>query len=186
MLDDIPEIVGGINRIPDGFTEGNVLDLSQIPKVALRERLERYICAVDEDGNVAYYAQIPSTAKKNKIGGHWMATFLESLRWMAHQDLTGEQWKVFAALCSMIDFDNYIRVNQTALAKELHTTKGNISRSIKKLLDLDIIAEGPRAGLYKTYMLNPHIGIKGKHMKQKVIDYQQAKEARKAEKKVND
>lgn len=184
MMVDIKEIVEKIKaNVSDLPAEKNkVIDISKIPRVALTECLERYICAVDEEGNVAYYARIADTAKKNKIGGNWMATFLDGLRWMAHQDLTGEQWKVFATICSMIDFDNYIRVNQTALAKELHTNQANVSRSIKKLIDLDIITEGPRAGLYKTYMLNPNIGIKGKHKQDKIIDYAEKKRARQLEK----
>ena len=181
---DIKGIVEKIEAEVSDFPKDKdkVIDISKIPQVLLKECLERYICAVDEWGNVAYYSRISDTAKKNKIGGNWMATFLDGLRWMAHQNLTGEQWKVFATICSMIDFDNYIRVNQTALAKELNTDKGNISRSIKKLMDLDIIAEGPRAGLYKTYMLNPNIGIKGKHKQDKIIDYAEKKRAREQEK----
>ena len=49
-----------------------------------------------------------------------------------------------------------------------------------------MITEGPRAGLNKTYMLNPNIGIKGKHRQQKIIDYEEAKLTRKMEKKRTD
>lgn len=172
---DIPDSVDNINGIVNDFCIDNLVDINKIPQITVKERLDKYICAVDEGGNVAYYAKLPNTAKNKKIGGNWMATFQESLKWMAQQDLTGEQWKVFAAMCSRMDFDNYIRISQTDLAKELQTNQGNISRSIKKLMSLDIIAEGPRAGLNKTYMLNPNIGIKGKHRKQKIIDYKEAK-----------
>jgi len=182
-MNDINHLVEKITdqAIDLSANSDKIIDMEKIPQVVLKERLERYICAVDEYGDVAYYVKLANTAKKNKIGGNWMATFQESLMWMAQQNMTGEQWKVFAAMCSVMDFDNYIRINQTALAKKLHTNKGNISRAIKKLMDLDIITEGPRAGLYKTYMLNPNIGMKGKHRRDKIIDYETAKESRSKE-----
>ena len=108
----------------------------------------------------------------------WMALFQESLKWISELDLSKNDLKVFLAMCSVMDFENYIRINQSELAKKIHTDQGNISRSIKKLLELNIITEGPRAGLNKTYMLNPNIGIKGKHRQQKIIDYAEKKRAR--------
>ena len=162
----------------------NIAIMPQVPQVVVKEHLDKFICAIDEYGNVAYYAKLPSSAKKNKIGGDmWMALFQESLKWISELDLSKNDLKVFLAMCSVVDFENYIRINQSELAKKLHTDQGNISRSIKKLLELNIITEGPRAGLNKTYMLNPNIGIKGKHRQQKIIDYEEAKFAREKEKK---
>ena len=183
MTGTVPEAIDKINDISWDLTvnDEKIIDLEKIPKINVKERLEKYLCAINEFGDVEYYAKIP-TAKKDKIGGNWVAMFQESLIWMSKQNLTGEQWKVFAALFGRMDFENYVRINQTALAQELHTNKTHISRAIKKLLELDIITEGPRAGLNKTYMFNPNIGIKGKHRKQKIIDYEEAKFAREMEK----
>ena len=177
-MEDIFEIVDDINVNAGLLSADGAIDPKKIPQIAIKEHLDRYICVVDEWGSVAYYAKIPDTAKKNKIGGGiWMAIYQESLGWMAHQNLTGEQWKVFAAMCNMMSFDNYIRINQTALAKEFHTNQAHISRSIKRLLELNIFTEGPREGVNKTYILNPKIGIKGKQRKQKLVDYKKAKAA---------
>ena len=187
MIGTIPTQVKKINNIISDLTvnDDKIIDLEKIPKINVKERLEKYFCAINEFGDVEYYAKIP-TAKKDKIGGNWMATFQESLMWLAEKRLNGETLSVFLAMCSVMDFENYIRINQSELAKKIHTDQGNISRSIKKLLELNIITEGPRAGLNKTYMLNPNIGIKGKHRQQKIIDYEEAKLTRKMEKKRTD
>ena len=108
--------------------------------------------------------------------------FQESFLWLAKQDVTGEDLKVFMAMTSKMDFKNFIRFSQTQLAEEIRIPRPNVSRSIKHLIELDILREGPRAGLNKTYMLNPNMGIKGKQRKQKVIDYEEAKATRIAEK----
>ena len=104
--------------------------------------------------------------------------FQESFLWLAKQDVTGEDLKVFMAMTSKMDFKNFIRFSQTQLAEEIRIPRPNVSRSIKHLIELDILREGPRAGLNKTYMLNPNMGIKGKQRKQKIIDYEEAKATR--------
>ena len=131
----------------------------------------------------SYYAKLPGTAKKDRIGGgYWLATFQDGLIWLSNQGLTAQQWNVLARLMGRLNFDNYITVNQTALAKELHTKKPNISTAIKKLVELNIITEGPRAGLNKTYVLNPSLGLKGKQRQQKIIDYEELRAKHKAKK----
>lgn len=109
-----------------------------------------------------------------------------SREFMAHiakLGLTGEQHDVFLALLSQLDFENYIRINQEDIAKELGISRPQVSRSIKKLLEEDIICEGHRAGLCKTYILNPNVGIKGKQKKNKMIDYAEKKAQYEQEKK---
>ena len=175
----IRDVVNEISNIANEFNDTSIeVRKSEIPKIVVKERLNKYFCAVDGDGNVAYYAKLPSTAKKDKIGGvPWLATFQEGWDWLCEQGLTGQQWNVLGALLARLDFDNYIRVSQTALAKKLHTKKSKISESIKKLIEMDLIAEGPRAGLNKTYILNPNFGIKGRQQQQKIVDYAEAKKS---------
>ena len=154
---------------------------SNPPAISIKEYKPKFITQFDpETGEFEWFARINP---KHKItGGAWMDTFQDSLMWMAKQDLTGEQWKVFAAMGSKMDYNNYIRISQTDLADSLNMKQPQIARAIKKLIELDIIAEGPRAGLSKTYILNPNIGMKGKQKKQKIIDYAEKKHAREQEK----
>lgn len=75
--------------------------------------------------------------------------------------LTGEQLKVLLALLSDLDYENYIQVAQSDIANNLSMQKTNVSRSVKALLDLGVILEGPKVGRSKTYRLNEQFGWKG-------------------------
>lgn len=126
------------------------------------------------DGEVTGYI---NKARKNELGVHWVATFQDGLAWMAKQEsMTGEQWRVFAYLVSKLDFDNFFKVPQKDIASELKMNVKAVSRAIKGLKDLDVIAVGPMAGHSKTYRLNPRIAHRGsKHYKQTIIDYDDLK-----------
>ena len=92
---------------------------------------------------------------------------------LAQLNLPNEQYRVFLALISKVDFDNYLRISQTEMAKELGMSRPNVARAIKGLCNLSIIVEGPRAGLNKTYRLNPYIAHKGKDKKKTIVDFEQ-------------
>lgn len=74
---------------------------------------------------------------------------------IAKLNLTNEQYRVFFVIFSKIkNFDEYLPISQTEIAKELGMKQPNISKAIKGLLERNIIIEGPRAGMIKTYKLN--------------------------------
>ena len=129
-----------------------------------------------EDGEVTGYLNKP---RRNYLGGHWVATFQEGLAWMAKQEnMTGEQWRVFAYLVSRLDFDNYLKVPQKDIAAELKMNVKNVSRAIRGLKELDIISVGPMAGHSKTYRLNPRIAHRGaKNYQETIIQYDALKKA---------
>ena len=109
---------------------------------------------------------MPKDTTKNKIGGARVANVQKSLDWIAEQGLTGEQLNVMLKFMAKLDYNNYVRISQSDLAKELHMQRPHVSRAVKKLVELGIIYQGPRAGMYKTYMLNPTVGIKEIQKKQ--------------------
>ena len=155
---------------------------SKPPVIDIKEAKPKFITQFDpETGEFEWFARINPTRKKI-TGGSWVANFQKAFEWLGLSRLNGELWSVLATMIGRMDFNNYIRINQTALAKELHMKQSQVSRAIKKLLELDVICEGPRAGLCKTYMLNPNVGIKGKQKQQKIIDYAEKKRARELEK----
>ena len=119
--------------------------------------------------------------RPNRLGGHWVATFQEGLAWMAKQEnMTGEQWRVFAYLVSRLDFDNFLKVPQKDIAEDLKMQKSHVSRAIKGLVELDIITVGPMAGHSKTYRLNPRIAHRGsKNYKNTIIEYDALKKRQK-------
>lgn len=65
-------------------------------------------------------------------------------------------------LCTVeLDFENWIRINQTETAKKLCADRHEFSKTIKKLVELEFMLEGPKVGRSKTYRLNPYVGWKG-------------------------
>lgn len=121
--------------------------------------------------------------RPNRLGGHWVATFQDGLAWMAKQEeMTGEQWRVFAYLVSRLDFDNFLKVPQKDIAEELKMNPKAVSRAIRGLKELDIITVGPMAGHSKTYRLNPRIAHRGsKNYQETIIQYDALKLAHKAQ-----
>lgn len=135
-----------------------------------------------EDGEVKGYI---NRRRENRLGGHWVATFQDGLAWMAKQEgMTGEQWRVFAYLVSRLDFDNYLKVSQKDIAEELRMQKSHVSRAMKGLVDLNVIAVGPMAGRSKTYRLNPRIAHRGaKNFKQTIIEFNELKKRKQGDEK---
>ena len=123
-------------------------------------------------------AYLPIAHKKKGIeGGSWVAVFQDVLGWLAKQSLPLEQYRVLMFLMCKLDFSNYIRITQTEVARELNMHQPHVSRAIKGLLALDIIAEGPHVGNAKTYRLNPRMAHKGRNQKQTIIEYDDLKKA---------
>ena len=148
-----------------------------IPIIHIKEHASKLLTIIDPETNIPrYYGPIDS--KKKRIGGQWVAMYQETLTWLATQRLTGEQSSVLFALLGILDYKNYIRISQADIAKQTGIKRPHVARAIKKLADLDIIAEGPRAGMYKTYILNPTVGIKGTQKNKKIVDYKEAKAER--------
>ena len=147
--------------------------MDKVPVIEFREHLNYFFDAYDDDGNLVYGKKLYQN--KKIYGGGWMAFYQESLANIAKMGLTGEQHNVFLSMLSKLDFENYIRISQEDLAKELNIRQPQVARAIKKLLEKDIILQGPRAGLCKTYILNPNVGIKGRQKKNKLIDYAEKK-----------
>ena len=75
--------------------------------------------------------------------------------------LTGEQFKVLMMLLADLDYENYIQIAQADIADALGMQKTNVSRSVKVLIDLSVILQGPKVGRSYSYRLNPQFGWKG-------------------------
>lgn len=76
--------------------------------------------------------------------------------------IRGRPLVVLMALFGKLDFDNYLHVTQQQLAETTGLDQANISRAIKKLLDVGIIKRGPKAGRIYTYRLNPGYAWRGR------------------------
>lgn len=142
----------------------NVLDL---PK-----KKSRYLSVVnDETGEIEAYIKL----KPKNLGRGWVAVYQYAISMIADLNLPNEQYRVFLKLLAKLDFENYLRISQGQLSEELKMKQPSISRAIKGLENLGIIVEGPKAGMHKTYRLNPDIANKGKDREKNILEFNELK-----------
>lgn len=135
-----------------------------------KEETKKYFVLTDGEGNIKGYFPI----KDKNLGKDWVAMYQQALKTLAKWNLPNEQYRVMLSLLGEVDFDNYLTVSQSKIANELGMRQSNVVRAIKGLSDRNIIVEGPRAGLNKTYRLNPYIAHKGKNRNETIIDFEDA------------
>ena len=119
---------------------------------------KKYIMVADEEtGEIKGCFPL----KSRNLGTGWIALYQDMVSTIAEWNLPNEQYRVFLKLLSKVDFENYLTISQGELAQELSMKQPSIARAIKALCERNVIIEGPRAGLNKTYRLNPYIAHKG-------------------------
>ncbi|GAA5112638.1 replication/maintenance protein RepL [Bartonella jaculi] len=116
------------------------------------------------DGFVAYV--VPK--RQNGFGKEWVAMAQHPMAVIAESNLNGYDLKVFFILASRLDFENLLVVNQTELAQRIGVTRHHFNRSVKRLIAMDILLEGPRIGTSRSYRLNPNFGWKGSAKNHKI------------------
>ena len=129
---------------------------------------KKYYVVTDDDGNIRGYFPI----KDKNLGKDWLALYQDPALWLAQQDMTGEQYKVLFALFNKLDFNSFLRVTRQELAELLKMQPVHVSRAMKVLKEKNIIVEGPPAGKFKTYRLNPYIAHKGKNRNENILDFE--------------
>ena len=149
--------------------EGNVKQESEKKVLQLQKR-QRYIAVTDDEGNVSGFFPL----KNKNLGKDWVAMYQSALLTLAKWNLPNEQYRVMLALLSKVDFDNYLTIDQQNIADELGMKRPNVTKAIKALNERNILVEGPRAGLHKTYRLNPFVAHKGKNKNKTLIEFEDA------------
>ena len=130
---------------------------------------EKLSVILDGDNTVLGYKPEPG---HHILGNAWAATFLAGMDHMCDLPLKGQDWKVWAYLVSRLDFDNWLRVKQSDICKRLNLKQSNVSRSLAKLIEFDLIVKGPLAERYNTYRFNPRIIHRGaKHYRSNIVQY---------------
>lgn len=107
------------------------------------------------------FVAVVQPKRKNGFGDGWFAMSQNALKAIREAGLTGRDYDVLFALLGVLDYENLIQVSQVDLAKELEMQKTHLSRSIKRLLEVGVLLEGPKIGRSKTFRLNPSFGWKG-------------------------
>jgi hypothetical protein len=111
------------------------------------------------DGFLAYV--VPK--RKNGFGKDWVAMGQDAALIFAkrRKDLGEEGLGVLMAVIAKLDFENLLVLNQAEIARVLDMKRENFNRSLKKLVAMGAVIEGPKIGVSRSYRLNPNFGWKG-------------------------
>lgn len=75
--------------------------------------------------------------------------------------LTASDWRVLWRLLAMLDFENWLHVDQTHIGNKLNMLPRHVNRSIGRLVNQGILARGPKVGRFGTLRLDPRLAWKG-------------------------
>jgi hypothetical protein len=99
--------------------------------------------------------------RKNGFRSGWVAMAQDPLIELAKANIGNEAWRVFAHIIGILDYENWINVNQTQSAVSMGMKQPAYARGLKKLLGIGVVLPGPRVGRNATFRLNPSFGWKG-------------------------
>lgn len=138
--------------------------------------MQQCIAYIDDNGEVERYEPME---RSRTLGNKWVATFQEGMGYLARLGLTGETWSVYAYLVQHLDYDNWVRIRQKDVEADLGIKQPNVSRALRKLVEVDVIVRGPNAGKCFTYRMNPRIAHRGaRHYSNNIVQYDALKQRR--------
>ena len=101
--------------------------------------------------------------KRNPYGNGWVMNSQDAAILLAKdKDIKGETHRVLWLIIGILDFQNWVQLSLTEIAKELKMQRPDVSKAIKILQEKEIIFRGPKVGRSYAFMLNPEFGWKGK------------------------
>ncbi len=113
--------------------------------------------------------------KRNPYGNGWVMNSQDAAILLAKdKDIKGETHRVLWFIIGILDFQNWVQLSVTEIAKELQMQRSHISRAMKVLEEKEVILRGPKVGRSYAFMLNPDYGWKGKV--KNLDDYRKRKE----------
>lgn len=119
----------------------------------------------NENGDISTQAVLLHVAKKHYASadlGGWYITWQEKTMELAqNKEMTLTDWRVLAVLQSTLDFDNWIRISQSEIGTKIDVAQPNVSKSMQRLVRLQVVLLGPSTRNVKTYRLNPTLAFKG-------------------------
>ena len=111
-----------------------------------------------QEGFVAYI----SPRRKNGFTEGWIAMSQNNaLLTIAKADIGDQARRVLFMLLAKMEYENFIVVSQTEMAKELNMSQPNFARGVSVLEKEGIILRGPKVGRQGSLKLNPQYGWKG-------------------------
>ncbi len=124
---------------------------------------KRIVGHIDSNGEVFEGATLALIfpKRRNGFGEGWVAMAQPALMALATGEIFGEEARVFFGLIAILDFENWIQLNQSELSEKLKMKRQNFNRALLKLENEKILIRGPRVGRSITFRLNPNYGWKG-------------------------
>lgn len=102
------------------------------------------------DGQFVYQQRQPARFKETYI-----VAFQHGMALLAQSDLTANDHKTLLALLARLTLNNHVLIAQKEIAEATGIRPNNISRSINRLMERQIISKGPKFGHSNSYKLNP-------------------------------
>jgi len=99
--------------------------------------------------------------RQNGFRNGWVAMSQNAMMELAKSDLGAQDMRVLFAVLARLDFENFLLLTISDLAKEIGMQRSHASDSIAKLEKLGVLVRGPKAGRSSTFRLNPSFGWKG-------------------------
>ena len=129
----------------------------------LYDQKDRLIGYLDIFTGEKYGFPVITSKKENPYSRGWIMNSQEGSRLLAKdKEIKGETHRVLRLIESILDFENWIYISISDIAKELEMNRRSVSRDIKLLEKKEIILKGPKIGKSNTFMLNPYFTWKGK------------------------
>ena len=120
----------------------------------------------DEQSPQTVYFQPP---KKRTYNARWLLLWQDGSdigvsmmeQALMEKPLTQTEYRVRDYLLGTIGIGNYVYVNQAEVARELRLLRHKVCLAIKRLIELEILIQGPKSGRSNTYMVNPAFCFSG-------------------------
>jgi predicted transcriptional regulator len=137
---------------------------------------------VSENGKILnpqdYTVLVVPKQKKKLKERDWLMFYQAGLAQLAKdKELRGAPRSVLDMLMSMMDFENFIGIDQSFICKELNMEKASVSKAIKLLVEKKILEKGPKFGRMNSYKLNEFYAWRGtveNKRKAQVLDFTKA------------
>lgn len=95
-----------------------------------------------------------------QVGG-WVAMSQAALEAVVRANMGDQVNRTFLIIISVLDFENFVSISQSEIAKKLGMRPPHVSAAFKRLVDEGVLIPGPKVGRSGTYRLNPSYGWKG-------------------------
>ncbi len=101
--------------------------------------------------------------RRNGFREGWIAMSQNGLMMASkmRKELGSDGYAVLMLMLAKMDYENFLFISKTDLAKELGMHRPNVYRAFRKVVDAGFLIEGQKVGNIHSYALNPEIGWKG-------------------------